>query len=298
MRVQVILKAKNLRNQAGLFQTVSDPYAVIYRDGDFDPTNPEEGMMARTERIKDNLSPKWASPLIFDIYPDESETVVVCIYDHNSKALDVPMTKGIPINLLQVIEKATEQGKESSFPLTDPDSTSISYSAETTLGSPTLLMYAFESQDTKKSIHFQLRARNVKNIERGIFGFGKTDPYLEISKNHFYPELGISHWLLVHRTEFVHNHLNPLWKDITTTTELLCDGDWDKSLRITLVDYEKRSDDKQIGHIETTLRQLKGCVVTNGNGDMSNALTILQDGCNNGSSMGVGKLLVLKFEEC
>ena len=50
MRVQVILKAKNLRNQAGLFQTVSDPYAVIYRDGDFDPTNPEEGMMARTER--------------------------------------------------------------------------------------------------------------------------------------------------------------------------------------------------------------------------------------------------------
>lgn len=50
MRVQVVLKAKNLTNKAGVFQTVSDPYAVIYKDEDFDPSNPDEGMLARTER--------------------------------------------------------------------------------------------------------------------------------------------------------------------------------------------------------------------------------------------------------
>ena len=50
MRVQINLRAKNLINQAGLLQTVSDPYAVIYKDDYFDPSNPEEGMIARTER--------------------------------------------------------------------------------------------------------------------------------------------------------------------------------------------------------------------------------------------------------
>lgn len=297
MRVQVVLKAKNLTNKAGVFQTVSDPYAVIYKDEDFDPSNPDEGMLARTERIKDNLSPKWATPLIFDFYPEESETVVVCIYDHNSQATDVQMTQGIQINLLQAIQESTEQGKEASFPLIDADSTSIAYSADTTLGSSTLSIYAFESQSKEEMIHLQLRARKVKNIEQGIFGFGKTDPYLEISKKHFYPELGITHWLLVHRTEEIHDHLNPVWEGFTMSTELLCDGDWDKSLRITLIDYEKRSDHRTLGHIDTTLSQLKECVVDKGNGDLSNALTILRDGKKSGSKKGVGKLLVLKLEE-
>lgn len=292
IRVQVLLRAKNLINQAGLLQTVSDPYAVIYKDEHFDPSYPEEGMLARTERIKDDLNPKWATPLIFDFDSAENETITICIYDHNSKADDVPMTPGISINLLQVIEESTKQGEESAFVL---GGTSMGFS--TTIGPPTLFSYAYASQYMEETVSLKLRARHVKNVEQGILGFGKTDPYLEIYKQHFYPELGRSHWLLVHRTECIHDHLNPVWKDVIKTTEALCDGDWDKSLKITLVDFEKRRKHRKLGHVETTLNQLKESIAIKGNGDLSNALTFLKDGSNTGSKKGVGSLIVMDFEE-
>ena len=237
-------------------------------------------------RIKDDLSPKWATPLIFDFDPAENDTITVCIYDHNSKADDVPMTPGISINLLQVIEESTKQGEECPFVL-----------GETSVGSPTLFVYAYESQSIEETVSLKLRARHVKNVEQGILGFGKTDPYLEIYKQHFYPELGRSHWLLVHRTEHIDDHLNPVWKEITKTTEELCDGDWDRSLRITLVDFERRRKHRTLGHVETTLNQLKECIAIKGNGDLSNSLIFLKDGCDTGSKKGVGNLIVMDFEE-
>ena len=42
-------------------------------------------------------------------------------------------------------------------------------------------------------IMLQFRALDLKNIEKGALGLGRTDPYLEISKKYSYPSQGTFH---------------------------------------------------------------------------------------------------------
>lgn len=113
-----------------------------------------------------------------------------------------------------------------------------------------------------------MRALDVKNIEKGSFGFGKTDPYLEIAKEYSYPSIGSKHVQVVYRSEVIHNHLNPLWEKSDINLEVLCDGNLDMPLRVSIWDYSS-SKRTMIGSFDTNVRGLVSSVATNGNADRS-----------------------------
>ncbi|EDO26801.1 predicted protein, partial [Nematostella vectensis] len=84
--------------------------------------------------------------------------------------------------------------------------------------------------------------------------FGKSDPYLEFSRA---KEDGS--FVVVHRTEVVSNNLNPKWKPIHISSQQLCNGDYDRVLKVNCYDWDDDGSHDLIGTFTTTLRELSTC---------------------------------------
>lgn len=61
---------------------------------------------------------------------------------------------------------------------------------------------------------------------------------------------------MTYRTEVIKNELNPVWKRITVSASQLCNGDYDRNLKIDCHDWNKSGDHEIIGSCYTTLREL------------------------------------------
>ena len=81
--------------------------------------------------------------------------------------------------------------------------------------------------------------------------FSKSDPYYIISKT-----MGSGHFAEVVRSNVINNSYNPTWDPITIPVSELCNGDYDRQLKITVMDHDSQSHD-MIGSFTTTLNMLK-----------------------------------------
>lgn len=106
---------------------------------------------------------------------------------------------------------------------------------------------------------------------------------------------------VVHRSEYIDNHLNPYWKPASLSVEELCYGDLDCPLKVTVFDYQKDGKHRKIGEVETTLQGLMDRVAIRGNADRERGFRLFkedQETVNRGlSEMKTrGLLIVLKAE--
>ena len=58
--------------------------------------------------------------------------------------------------------------------------------------------------------------------------------------------------------EFVEKNLNPKWKIMEKTISGICNGDYEKELKIEIYDHDSRGKDDLIGEVVTNLRSLAG----------------------------------------
>ncbi|KAL1130705.1 hypothetical protein AAG570_011946 [Ranatra chinensis] len=82
--------------------------------------------------------------------------------------------------------------------------------------------------------------------------FGKSDPFLEIFKA---TESG--NYVLVHRTEVIKNTLNPVWKEVCIPVRKLCNGDYERSLKIVCYDWNSSGSHSLIGEFSTNVREMQ-----------------------------------------
>ena len=82
--------------------------------------------------------------------------------------------------------------------------------------------------------------------------FGRSDPYFTISKT-----MGSGHFAEVVRSTVVKNSLNPSWPPITISVSELCGGDYDRQLKIEVLDHDDSGKNDMIGSFTTTLNMLK-----------------------------------------
>ena len=179
-----------------------------------------------------------------------------------------------------------------------------------------------------------MRALDVKNVEKGLFGFGKltflnlektlsmrilrlyiilthkpflwnqsspgkTDPYIVIYKKYNHPEVVNTHLVPVYSSETKYDHLNPLWKEATVNLETFCDNNLHAPMIIKLFDRDKKKS-TFIGQIETTVKQIttKTVMRGKGNADRTRAMYFIgEDEVQAKDNDMVGTLLVLKATE-
>ncbi|KAK3103604.1 hypothetical protein FSP39_020468 [Pinctada imbricata] len=95
------------------------------------------------------------------------------------------------------------------------------------------------------SLHFRATHLDKKDF------FGKSDPYLV-----FYRANEDNSYTIVHKTEVIKNTLNPTWKPFTIHARALCNGDYDRSIRVECYDWDSDGGHDLIGEFTTNLREL------------------------------------------
>ena len=150
------------------------------------------------------------------------------------------------------------------------------------------------SLDPDGLANLQFRLLDVKNVESGILGLGRTDPFIEIHKKNVDPVVGVVQWISAYRTEYVMDNLNPVFKEFDLSVENLCYCDEDWPLRLIVCDWQKNGKHRTLGYSETTLRDLREKVAKGGNADRTSALPISIEG----ASTTIGLIIVLKAEVC
>ncbi|ELT95706.1 hypothetical protein CAPTEDRAFT_3259 [Capitella teleta] len=111
-----------------------------------------------------------------------------------------------------------------------------------------LVLFAEELSSCKEEVTLQLCGKKLDKKDL----FGKSDPFLL-----FYRTNEDNSFTVCHKTEVIKNTLNPTWKPFTVPVRALCNGDYDRLLKVECYDWEKDGDHDLIGVFSTTLKELQ-----------------------------------------
>jgi hypothetical protein len=81
--------------------------------------------------------------------------------------------------------------------------------------------------------------------------FGKPDPFLV-----FHKSLESGDYVVVHKTEVLKSTLNPRWQKFSIPVRTLCNGDYDRNIKVACYDWNSNGNHSLIGEFFITLRQL------------------------------------------
>uniref|UniRef100_A0AAX7TYQ0 C2 domain-containing protein n=1 Tax=Astatotilapia calliptera TaxID=8154 RepID=A0AAX7TYQ0_ASTCA len=81
--------------------------------------------------------------------------------------------------------------------------------------------------------------------------FGKSDPFLV-----FYRSNEDGTFTICHKTEVIKNNLNPVWQSFTIPVRALCNGDYDRTVKVDVYDWDRDGSHDFIGEFTTSYREL------------------------------------------
>ncbi|XP_060778102.1 copine-3 isoform X1 [Neoarius graeffei] len=229
-KVELAVSCENLLDMDVLSK--SDPLCVLLMNA----SGNHWFEVARTERVQNCLSPKFAKKFVVDYHFEMVQKLRFGIYDIDNKTIDLSdddFLGELECSLGQIV---------SSGKLTRP----LILKNKRPAGRGTITIIAEEIKDNRV-VNFQVEARK---LDKKDF-FGKSDPYLE-----FYRQMD-SGWQLAHRTEVVKNNLNPCWRPFKIPLQSLCGGDMDKPIKVECYDYDNDGSHDLIGIFETNMKRMQ-----------------------------------------
>lgn len=229
-RVEITVSCRNLADKDVLSK--SDPMCVLYT------TRLGSNQFAeyeRTEQIKNSLNPDFVHKYILTYYFEERQRLKFEIYD-----VDSPRSKLDAHDFLGSLETTLGEilgsmNNRLEKPLVNGKGGKIILTAE-------------EVSDCKDQA--TLTFRGLKLDKKDFLG--KSDPFLV-----FYRCNEDNSYTIVHRTEVKKNTLNPSWRPFILLVRALCNGDYDRSIKIECYDWDNDgSSHDLIGECYTNMRQL------------------------------------------
>jgi hypothetical protein len=205
----------------------SDPFCVVYVNG---------AEIGRTEVIKDTQNPKFTKSFVLDYFFEEVQTVKVTVYDEDKKGSSNlrhhDLQGSVDFHLGYLLGS---QGQSITVPIAGGRNS-------------TMTIHGEEVASCSEFLSAQLKGIKLKNKE-GMFG--TSDPFFVLSRVR---EDGS--WTPVYKSMSIPRNLNPVWPTFTVSLQKLCNGDYDRPLRIEVFDHEKSGNHKLMGVGETTTRSL------------------------------------------
>jgi Ca2+-dependent lipid-binding protein len=284
-RFQLFIHAENLPKSR--FRR-PDPYAIV-RFGKPDQAEGDvTAEVGRTEVLPRTTDPEWSRILFVEAEAAKITYVTVSVYDHHNNhhllgqgTFEVTEVNQSPGHFQ---EQPLLAKKAKLFLSVVQSSTGNSGTAAGPRGGAGGQGSLGGGDGASRMVTMQFRGLDIRNVEPGILGLGRSDPYLEIAKKNTDHNAGIVRWNVVHRTEAIQNHLNPFWKEFTKSLEELCDDNVHSPLLISVLDQNCGGKNRKIGEFETTVAQLKERVAVKGNADreMAFPLFTVEDGDTHG----------------
>uniref|UniRef100_A0A7N6A360 Copine Vb n=1 Tax=Anabas testudineus TaxID=64144 RepID=A0A7N6A360_ANATE len=111
----------------------------------------------------------------------------------------------------------------------------------------TIILSAEELSNCRDSATMQFCANK---LDKKDF-FGKSDPFMV-----FYRSNEDGTFTICHKTEVVKNTLNPVWQPFTIPVRALCNGDYDRTIKVEVYDWDRDGSHDFIGDFTTSYREL------------------------------------------
>ncbi|XP_013417379.1 copine-8 isoform X2 [Lingula anatina] len=235
-QVELTISCRNLKDKDVLSK--SDPMCVLFVKGFGSNSYTEYG---RTEIIQNTLNPEFVQKFLINYFFEESQKLKFEIYDSDSASarLDAHDFLGRIECTLGEIVSATKIDK----PLTGLSG-----------NCGHITVRAEEVSQCKEIATMQFRAHK---LDKKDF-FGKSDPFLV-----FYRCNEDSSYSVVHKTEVIKNTLDPTWRPFTVPVRSLCNGDYDRSIKVECYDWDSDGSHDIIGEFQTNIRELSHGPVPN-----------------------------------
>lgn len=230
-QVEISVQCRNLADLDVLSK--SDPMCVMFMKDIKTNTYYELG---RTETLDNQLNPDFATKFTVTYYFEELQSIKFELYDVDSASRHLKDHDFIGSLECTLGELVGAPGGKLEKPLRGPRRSN-----------GTILLRAEELNKCKEEVTLHFRA---SHLDKKDF-FGKSDPYLQISRVN---EDGS--YTVVHRTEVVKKTLNPTWRPFMITARSLCNGDYDRSIKFECFDWDSDGGHDFIGEFTTNLREL------------------------------------------
>uniref|UniRef100_A0A4W2E294 Copine 5 n=1 Tax=Bos indicus x Bos taurus TaxID=30522 RepID=A0A4W2E294_BOBOX len=231
-------------------------------------------LFGRTEVIDNTLNPDFVRKFIVDYFFEEKQNLRFDLYDVDSKSPDLSKHDflgqafctlgeivGSPGSRL---EKSLTIGAFSLNSRTGKPMPAVSNGSglwteslrttglEASGGVPgkkcgTIILSAEELSNCRDVATMQFCANK---LDKKDF-FGKSDPFLV-----FYRSNEDGTFTICHKTEVVKNTLNPVWQTFSIPVRALCNGDYDRTIKVEVYDWDRDGSHDFIGEFTTSYREL------------------------------------------
>ncbi|KAF7249973.1 Copine-9 [Varanus komodoensis] len=207
---------------------------ILYLQGTADKEWREFG---RTEVIDNTLNPDFVRKFVLDYYFEEKQNLRFDVYNVDSKTCNLPKHDFLGQAFVALGEVIGSQRGRLERPLTGVPGKKCG----------TILLSAEELSNCRDIVTMQLCANK---LDKKDF-FGKSDPFLV-----FYRSNEDGTFTICHKTEVVKNNLNPVWQPFSIPVRALCNGDYDRTVKIDVYDWDRDGSHDFIGEFATSYREL------------------------------------------
>uniref|UniRef100_A0A8B9GRJ4 Copine-8 n=1 Tax=Astyanax mexicanus TaxID=7994 RepID=A0A8B9GRJ4_ASTMX len=191
----------------------------------------------RTEVIDNTLNPDFVRKFILDYFFEERQNLRFDLYDLDSKSENLSKHDFLGQMYCTLGEVVGSPGSRMERPL---------------MGIPgkncgTIIVKAEELGNCRESVLLQFCGNK---LDKKDF-FGKSDPFLV-----FYRSNEDGTYTICHKTEVVKNTLDPVWQAFKIPVRALCNGDYDRAIKIEVYDWDRDGGHDYIGEFKTSYREL------------------------------------------
>ncbi|KAM9666475.1 copine-5 isoform 3-T3 [Trichechus inunguis] len=231
-KVEITVSCRNLLDK-DMFSK-SDPLCVMYTQG---MENKQWREFGRTEVIDNTLNPDFVRKFIVDYFFEEKQNLRFDLYDVDSKSPDLSKHDFLGQAFCTLGEIVGSPGSRLEKPLTGVPGKKCG----------TIILSAEELSNCRDVATMQFCANK---LDKKDF-FGKSDPFLV-----FYRSNEDGTFTICHKTEVMKNTLNPVWQTFSIPVRALCNGDYDRTIKVEVYDWDRDGSHDFIGEFTTSYREL------------------------------------------
>ncbi|KAM4571804.1 copine Va isoform 3-T3 [Fundulus diaphanus] len=229
-KVEITVSCRNLLDRDTFSK--SDPLVVLYTQGAESKQWREFG---RTEVIDNTLNPDFVRKYILDYFFEEKQNLRFDVYDIDSKSPD--LAKHVYCTLGEIVGSPASRLEKQLVGIPGKTCGTIILSAE-------------ELGNCRDYATMQFCANK---LDKKDF-FGKSDPFMV-----FYRSNEDGTFTICHKTEVVKNTLNPVWEPFSIPVRALCNGDYERTIKVEVYDWDRDGSHDFIGEFTTSYKDLCRC---------------------------------------
>ena len=195
--------------------------------------------IGRTEMIMNDLNPRWTKKfnVVFD--PQSPKQLKFEIYDWDNQSRKTNRQDYLGYAEISLGTVLSSPGKQLTSSLKNGGGGKITILAEEI------------NSSLREQVRIQFEAHRLDKMDF----LGSSDPYYTLSK-----KMSNGQWALVYKSEVIDNNCNPRWSMMSKSIAELCNGDYQRELKIEVFDYDSTSKDDVIGEFTTNLQSLKNAI--------------------------------------